>query len=216
MDFEELKVDPHVHTCYSHDSLLSPRTLFKVCKMGGINCIGVTDHNSITGALKMKRYPLKIIVGEEITTKSGEVIGLFLNECISKNLSLEETVDKIKEQDGLVYIPHPFDTIRKSRLKVKNGYFWRKVDIVEVFNSRVFFNKDNIKAFNLARKLNCAKAYGSDAHTCIEIGNAYNILDNFDSKREFVRNLKKSIQFGRKSSVWVLGYTKLIKLLRKF
>jgi len=212
MAFEKLKVDLHVHTYYSLDSLLPPKTLFKVCRMKGINCIAVTDHNSIEGALKMKKYPMKVIVGEEITTKNGEIIGLFLNEAIPKNLSLEETVEKIKEQDGLVYVPHPFDRLR-NKVKADES-FWKKVDIIEVFNARTIFLEDTKKAFEFAKKNKIHFGCGSDAHTSFEIGNAYILMEEFDTKKEFLKNLSKGKLFCKKSPIIFHIFTKAVKILR--
>ena len=213
MEFN-LKVDLHVHTIYSYDSLLSLRTLVKACKRRCINCIAVTDHNTIEGALKMRAYPIKVIIGEEITTKDGEIIGLFLNEEIPRNLSVQETIDKIKEQDGIVYIPHPFDRMRKSRLRISDDNIWRQANIIEVFNSRCIFQEDNRKALNFAEVTGSLRGYGSDAHTNIEVGNTYVKMVDFYSRKEFLKNLKDGIPYCKRSPILVHAYTKVIKLLK--
>ncbi|MCX5994798.1 MAG: PHP domain-containing protein, partial [Chloroflexi bacterium] len=92
-----LKADLHVHTRYSEDSLSPPEKIVQHCLKVGINCLAVTDHNTITGAVEVKRLaPFKVIVSEEILTTQGEIIGYFLTEEIPPRLSPEETVARIK------------------------------------------------------------------------------------------------------------------------
>jgi len=186
-----MKIDLHVHTKYSRDSLNTLNALRKVCKKKGLE-ITVTDHNEIKGALKFKPK----IIGEEIKTKDGEVIGLFLNEKIRKGLSVEETVDLIREQGAIIMIPHPFDRLRKSRLKKAIT-----PEIVEVCNSRTLIKQDNAKAWELAKKLNVLKAVGSDAHFPFEVGSAYVEMDDFNSPKEFLKNLKTAKLFCRSSGI---------------
>ena len=110
----------HIHTKYSHDSLLCFIPLYIKLKICKIDCVAVTEHNNILGALKFKEFCKKnnlnisVIVGEEIMTESGEIIGLFLSRNIPKGLSAEDTIRQIREQDGIVYIPHPYDEKRNK------------------------------------------------------------------------------------------------------
>ena len=105
-----LKADLHVHSEYSPDSESSLVDIIEHCTAKGINCIAITDHNEIAGAIELKNIaPFTVIVGEEILSSSGEIIGLFLTEHIPAQLSAEETIRRIKDQGGLVLIPHPFD-----------------------------------------------------------------------------------------------------------
>jgi predicted metal-dependent phosphoesterase TrpH len=214
MHSDVLRADLHLHTKYSRDSLLSLGTIIKVCRSRGINCIGVTDHNTIEGALKMEKS-FRVIVGEEIMTSCGEIIGLFLNERIPKNLTPEETIDKIKEQDGIVYLPHPFDRLRNSRLKIKDNNLLKSIDIVETFNSRCIFSKDNKKSLKLARSINAICGCGSDAHTGLEIGNAFVKMEDFSSKKEFLKNLRKARMFTKKSPIWVHAFSTITKRVKR-
>jgi len=152
-----------------------------------------------------------VIVGEEIMTNSGEIIGLFLNEEI-KPTSLEESIEAIKDQDGIVYIPHPFDRLRKA--SISNKHLVRYADIIEVFNSRCVYVQDNEKARQLVKENNLLAGAGSDAHTNFEIGNAYVEIEEFESKKEFLKNLKIGKPHGKRSPVWVHGITKALKLFR--
>ncbi len=149
-----IKVDMHVHTSCSPDSLIPADRLFEICDANGIDCVAVTDHDSIACALRLQEQDSKrIIVGEEIHTTYGEIIGLFLKEWIQPFLSPIDTIEKIKEQGGLVYIPHPFDGLRTSvlRRKILNDIA-DQIDILEVFNSRNAFTWSNIRAKDFARK----------------------------------------------------------------
>ena len=104
-----LRADLHVHTCYSIDCGTPLERIVDHCLRIGINCIAIVDHNTIAGALKLKETaPFKVIVGEEILTRAGELMGLFLTEEVPKGLPPEEAIARIRSQGGLVGIPHPF------------------------------------------------------------------------------------------------------------
>ena len=201
-----MKIDFHVHSKYSKDSLLDLETLRKICLKKNIIPI-ITDHNTTKGNEKFKCK----ILAEEIKTKDGEIIGLFMTEEIKPFLSLEETLDILKKQDALFMIPHPFDDIRASTLK-------KEIipDIIEVFNSRTIKKESNKKALDFADKNKIPKLVGSDAHTKIEIGNAYNIIEDFNSKKEFLKNLKKAEFFCKRSPLIVHPYVQYVKLVKKF
>jgi predicted metal-dependent phosphoesterase TrpH len=113
-----LKADLHSHTHFSKDCLTTPEKYVATCLKRGINCIAVTDHNSIQGGLAVRKIaPFQVIVAEEVRTTEGEITGLFLTEEIPARLTPEETVRRIKEQGGLVSVPHPFDRFRGEPLK---------------------------------------------------------------------------------------------------
>ena len=118
---------------------------------------------------------------------------------------------RLKQQEAIVMAPHPFDILRKAVIRKTNF----KPDIVEVFNSRNLLKKFNKKALDFANKNRILKAVGSDAHTKIEIGNAYNIMEDFNSKKEFLKNLEKARFFCKKSPFVVYPYGKLVKILKK-
>ena len=183
-----IKVDLHVHTKYSADANIEPKLLKKYCEKHNI-VPAITDHNE----LKVKMPGT--IPGEEILTEHGEIIGLFLQEKIPKRLSIEETIDKIREQDGLICAPHPFDWMRRSSLRKHNF----PMDIIEVFNARVMLKNINKKALDYANKNNIIKTASSDAHFLSEVGTSYAIMDEFNSKKEFLKNLKKARLVKRRS-----------------
>lgn len=139
---------------------------------------------------------------------------MFLNKKISPGLSPEETIEKIKEQAGLVYIPHPFDRLRSSAIKeeILNKII-SDIDIIEVFNSRNLFKKDNDKALSFANEHNILKGVGSDSHTKWEVGQSYLEIENFKDAEEFIINMNNSTLKTKKSSILVHFITKFIKIL---
>ena len=145
--------------------------------------------------------PFPIIVGEEILTSGGEVIGLFLNQEIPSKLSIDETISQIKAQDGLVCIPHPYDRLRLSIFK--NNVFesiMSEVDIIEVFNARSLSPNSSTRAWHLANKYGKPASAGSDAHTPSEVGNAYVEMPEFNGKDEFLASLAQGKISGNKSN----------------
>ena len=199
-----IKADLHIHTAYSPDSKVSLERLIARCREVGINCVAITDHNTIAGALEMKRLaPFKVIVGEEIQTLTGEVIGYFLSEEIPKGLPAEETARRIKEQGGAVCIPHPFDRLRLSTLRRQSlEALVPYTDIVEVFNSRLILRRQCAKAQRFAQAHGLLSSAGSDAHTTFEVGNAYVEMPEFNDKDQFLLALAQGRVDGRMSALW--------------
>ena len=160
-------IDLHIHSKYSFDSLLSPRTILKVAKKKGLTGIAVTDHNTIRGGLEVRKInkdrDFTVIVGSEIQTDIGDIIGLCVNEEIKSRISIE-VIEEIKDQGGYVVLPHPF---RGHKL---NQYIIELSDAVEVFNGRSTA-EENFKALELAKRYNKPFTAGSDAHFASEIGN---------------------------------------------
>ena len=212
-----IRADPHIHTIYSKDGFITARGLIHRCKKKGIDCVAICDHNTIQGALQFKdEVPLEIIVGEEVDTRGGEIIGLFLTEEIPPDLSPVETVKRIKEQNGLVYIPHPFDTFRKATIGADAlNQIFNHIDIVEVFNSRSLFNKSDKKALQFCKKNGFIVVVGSDAHTRYEIGNSYLEMEDFDTKEDFLENLKNARLVTKRTPIFVRMWIKFLKILHR-
>lgn len=187
-----VKVDLHVHTCYSPDSVNYIRGLREVCTKKGI-IPAITDHNTFEGAVI---FEANCIRGEEIETTEGEIIGLFLTEEIRGGLTIEETVDKIREQGAIVYVPHPFDMVRGSAIKRLNF----KIDILEVFNAANILSIFNKRAYDYAKRKNLLMGVGSDAHFLSNVGKAYLEMEPFDleSPKEFLKNLKNAKMVTKK------------------
>ncbi|MBM3133126.1 MAG: PHP domain-containing protein [Chloroflexi bacterium] len=196
-----MKVDLHLHTCYSCDSKSSLDAIIKRCQRVGIGCVAVTDHNTIEGALKMREIaPFPVIVGEEVMSSAGEIIGYFLKEPIPEGLPPDEVMARIKAQGGLVCLPHPFAGLGRHPLKAeyRDGLLL-KIDIIEVFNARSLGENLSQEARELAEKHGFLQSAGSDAHAPREIGNTYVEMEAFDGPEEFKRALAIGKIFGKRN-----------------
>jgi predicted metal-dependent phosphoesterase TrpH len=197
-----LKADLHVHTAYSRDSLTSFSRLLYWAEERGMDAIAVTDHNTIAAALALRRTaPLQVIVGEEIRTRQGEIIGLFLEHEVAAGLTALETVQRIRAQGGLVVVPHPIDRVRRSALDCGALFeIIEQVDALEVLNARVTFPLDNERAAELACAYRLLRTAGSDAHQGFEIGQAYVEMPPFCDAPSFLESLAQGQVCGSISS----------------
>ncbi len=213
-----LKADFHMHTHYSPDSEMSPERLVARCLQVGLNCIAVTDHNTTEGAFVVREIaPFMVIIGEEVATAEGEVTGLFLLETIPAGLSPVETVKRIKDQGGLVSLPHPFDRFR-SEVITRRGIedVLPYADIVEVFNSRNNLDADNRKAHEFAKEHGLLTSGVSDAHTPIELGRTYVTMPEFDGTPEgFKAALAQGTIHGRKMTPLIHAVTTFTKIKKR-
>jgi len=166
--------DLHIHSKYSYDSFQKIETILNTAHKRGLNGIAITDHNTIKGGLeafKTNKDPnFEVIVGSEIKTEYGDILGIYLNEEI-KSKSFEEVVGEIKSQDGLVILPHPYRQYGTPESIIS------KVDVVEGFNARVT-KSYNERSSLLAEKFDKGKSAGSDAHLSFEIGKGRVIVEN--------------------------------------
>lgn len=196
-----MKVDLHCHTHFSRDAVTSVETFVRRYRGAGIDCVAVTDHNNVDGALAVREAAdFQVIVGEEIKSNEGEIIGLFLQETIRKGLTPEDTVRAIREQGGLVLVPHPFDRVRRSILREQALLrILPDVDIIEVFNSRTTFRADNDRSRRLAEEHGKLMSASTDAHTPWEIGLAYTEMLPFEGPSDFLAALGKGNVVGRRS-----------------
>lgn len=213
-----MKVDLHVHTCYSRDSLTSLETVIETCRRRGLDRVAITDHNTIAGALALREMaPELVIVGEEIKTPDGEFIAYFLEEEIPRGLSLRETIARIRAQGGVVGVSHPLDRLRREAMRWANlMQIIDQVDTLEAFNARTIFPADNQRAEELARQRGLPVTAGSDAHAACEIGQAYVEMPPFNGKEEFMPSLAQGQIVGRLSAPWIHFssiYAKLWKAL---
>lgn len=208
-----MKFDFHIHSKYSCDGYVEPKTLVKVAAKAGLSGIGVTDHNTIKGGLEAKKYEdetIQVVVGSEVLTDRGEVIGLFLSEEI-KSTDFVEVVNEIKAQNGIVVIPHPFDGVRNTSLH-PDIHDVNYIDNVEVFNSRCVRQHYNDLAMDYARQNDMNIIAGSDAHFENEVGNAGVLTDSQDIM-EAVLNGEFTV-FGKKSNIINPFTTKMLKIWR--
>lgn len=210
-----IQCDLHMHTNHSYDCATPVEVLIERAKEVGLGAIAVTEHNEISGALAARELAggdLKVIVGEEVkTAHQGEIIGLFLEEKIPRGMTLEETIAAIKSQDGLVYVPHPFDRMHsvldyENLLKVVDD-----VDIIEVFNPRIAVSAFNDEAERFAAKYRIVAGAGSDAHVPQGLGSVKIRLRDFDGRDEFLEALREADIIRRPASLF---YVQTLKFLQ--
>ena len=221
-----MKTELHIHTSHSCDSLLSIRLLALLCRLNAVDCIAVCDHNTISGAIKAKQYFLKhhinVIIGEEIFTADGEIIGLFLNSEIPAGLSSEETAERIMAQGGMVYIPHPYDAKRyKTVLRTdKIKKLAPVTDFIEIYNGRNIENSFSQKQQETADKYTdpsqTVRVAGSDAHAWFEVGRNYMISDSYDtnSPSEFKEAMRAAERKTAPCSAFSHFHTKIVRLFK--
>jgi predicted metal-dependent phosphoesterase TrpH len=182
----------HTHCEASSDSSTPIEEQARAIRAAGLDAVCATDHNTIDGALRLREIAVgfRVIVGEEIASREGEVIGLFLDFAIPPNLSADETFARIKAQGGLVVIPHPFSPARPLQLREQTlDRLWPEIDALEVLNGREEFPSDNKRAARYARERGIPGTAGSDAHRAAEIGRAYMEIDDFSSPKELLVGL---------------------------
>lgn len=200
-----MRIDLHVHTCYSPDSRTSLDAVARWMARRQLDAVAITDHNAIAGALALqRRLPGAVIVGEEIQTTHGEIIGLFLQEAIAPGLPPREAVARIRAQGGLVYLPHPFDSLRGFDPAGSGPQgILDLVDIVEVLNARVHQPASNRRAAELAVMARRAAGAGSDAHLGWEIGRVWVELPPFEGPAGLLRALAQARVGGHSAPHWV-------------
>lgn len=217
------RIITHIHTKYSHDSLLPFFLLYKKCLKKRIDYIAITEHNNIKGALKFKEYcrkkgnRLEVIVGEEIMTSEGEIIGLFLTQKIESMLSPEETVEKIRKQHGIVYVPHPYDKKRYKTVlnEVALNRIKKEIDCIECHNGRNISLEYDKKQEYIAEKYGLKKVIGSDAHTIFEVG--YNYMETTvkpNSSENFLASLNDIYFFPHKCLKYTHQLTKVARIVK--
>lgn len=209
-----MKIDFHVHTSYSIDSIIQPKELAKKSKSFGI-IPAITDHDSMESHAEMRSIGSKFIPGEEIRTDKGDLVGFYLNESIAKYTPFMEALDKIHEQGGLSYLPHMYETTRSGA--VPDEHETKKIDIVEVFNARCLDQKFNTMAKQFAEKNNILQAAGSDSHFLFEFGNTYTEVPDFDleSPKQLLKALQKATFVTKKAPFFVRGPTALVGIGKK-
>jgi len=187
-----VRVDCHLHTVASGDSVLTVDELAVRAKQAGLDVVFITDHNVTHAAVAAAERELgvRVIVGEEVRTPDGDAIGLFLTERIPYVLPLAEVIGRIRGQGGLVYVPHPFDLVRSSLGRVLPGLCAAgDVDVIEVFNAKIADPALNARAADLAREFSLPGGAGSDAHDAPGVGAAYLDMPDFDGPAGFLAAL---------------------------
>ncbi|HEX5261478.1 MAG TPA: PHP domain-containing protein, partial [Gaiellales bacterium] len=202
----EILADLHMHTNHSHDCATDVEALLDHCIAEGLGAIAITDHNEVSGGLAAAAMdrPITVIVGEEVKTSQGEVIGLFLRERIERGMSMAETIAAIHDQGGLVYMPHPFDRMHTIPDPATLLRSLDELDVFEVYNARLLFDSFNADALRFATKYNLVQAAGSDAHVLPGIGTALNRIPAFDGPEEFMVAMRHNVIERRPKSLLYL------------
>ncbi|HOK53152.1 MAG TPA: PHP domain-containing protein [Armatimonadota bacterium] len=207
----------HIHSDYSACSESHIDKIAQYCRQHDIKAIGLTDHDTIEGALRLQKeaLDLKVIVGEEISTSHGEIVGLFLKEKIEPNQDLRETCLEIKKQGGVVYVPHPFDRLKVNRIRARHlREILDLVDVIEIYNSKISLAHYNTRAKRFADKHHKLGAVGSDSHYVASIGAALNIMEPFEGPQDFLEKLSRAeFKTGASSllSTWWVRVRKSVK-----
>lgn len=197
-----VRVELHAHTRASKDSLVPVEKLLSHCRKKGIDRIAITDHNVIQGALKAKQLdPDRVIVGEEIATTKGELLGYFMLEWVPPNLEPEDAIQRLQDQGAVISVAHPFDTTRRQHWSEEDlAAIAPHLDAIETFNARCFNDEPNRQATAFAQNHNLLETVGSDAHTLWEMGRAMLLMGDFQDADSFKAALKQAVKETRLSS----------------
>jgi predicted metal-dependent phosphoesterase TrpH len=215
-----LRIDMHVHSAYSRDSVIPARTIFRCWRDTGIIPL-VCDHDSLEGSIRVMRAihaddpDIPLLLAEEVTTREGEVIGLFLTEEISPGLSAAETLDLIRSQGGLSLVPHPFCNHRGKVLRpeARNALVDR-IDLVEGHNARNLSDGEDRLAVVFASEMGIPFTVGSDAHTSLELGRVWMEVPPFDGPEQLLRGLAGAPFTFRRMNRGVHLITQVVKRVR--
>jgi predicted metal-dependent phosphoesterase TrpH len=211
------QVELHSHTLWSKDCVVDFEAIIRLCERRRIDRIAITDHNTAQGALAMQKIaPELVIVGEEIMTDRGEILGYFMQESIPAGLTPDETIRRLREQGAVISVSHPFDRLRKGAWHEADLLrIIEQVDAIEIFNARCMYADDNVKALQFAQKHALTGTVGSDAHSRIEYGRALAQMQPFEGASDFLMALRAAQHLNRYSSWFVHLNSKTAKWSKK-
>lgn len=216
-----MKLDLHMHTHHSKDCVIPTAQVLRLCKARGMDGIAITDHDTLAGGMEaMKLAPpgLLVIPGEEIKSSEGEIIGLFLHQEIPPGLTPEETATRIRDQGGVVIVPHPFDPLRRSPLRtpaLERLVAAGMVDAIEVLNARMALKSHNLRGAEFAARHGLPGTAGSDGHSRQEYAHAWIDIEPFTNREEFLANLKHATIGGDLSPFFVHFFSVIAKRRKK-
>ena len=194
-----VRVDLHTHTMWSGDSTTTPDEFAAAAAGSGLDVVCITDHNAVAGAVELAdRLECRVIVGEELRTSAGEIIGLFLSERIPTGIAHVEAARRVRDQGGAVYIPHPFDPMRRCLSEAALYELAENdlIDAIEVLNAKTSLDNLNRRAAEFAAEFGIVAGAGSDAHVPDALGAAYVEVDDFDGPMEFLAALAAGTVVG--------------------
>ena len=194
-----VRVDFHSHTMFSGDSTTTPDELTSVLEETDIDVLCITDHNTIRGAVELQHeLPCRVIVGEELKTHAGEIIGLFLDERIPQGTPPHEACKRIRDQGGIVYVPHPFDPMRNNLAAdvLDDLVDAELIDGIEAYNAKTSLAHLNRQAATYADERGLLVGAGSDAHVAEALGAAYLEMPDFDDRDSFLSAMSDGVAVG--------------------
>lgn len=194
-----VRVDFHTHTMWSGDSTTTVEEFAEGVAASGIDVVCVTDHSAVEGAQHLAGVlDCRVVVGEEMRTHAGELIGLFLTERVPQGLPPVEAARRIRDQGGLVYIPHPFDEMRNnlSTDVLDDLVGAGEVDGIEVLNAKTSLRSLNRRAADYAAEHDLAPGAGSDAHVAEALGAAFMEMPDFSTPTEFLAAMRRGRAVG--------------------
>lgn len=203
-----VRLDLHLHSSASFDGRVPPIEIARRCRQLGLSPVVLTDHDTIDGARLLREAGELVMIGQEILTTEGELIGLFLKEAIPKQLPAEEAIAAIKGQGGLVYLEHPYDSGRRNLREEAIERIANQIDIVEVYNGRSQ-PELNRRAEELRSTLGVPAGAGSDGHTLAEIGSVYVEMEAFEGAQDFLRKLRRG-RIVTRPNRWVMAAQRLL------
>ncbi|MEO5627524.1 MAG: PHP domain-containing protein [Candidatus Saccharimonadales bacterium] len=210
------KIDLHTHSSASPDGGITAKQYKKILDSGKLDYIAVTDHNRVDFAIQLKNeLGDKIIVGEEVMTKDGELIGLFLTKLVKPNMTAAQTTKAIHDQGGLVYLPHPFETSRKGLQKATLDTIASEIDIVEAYNGRAIIQNRTSLALAWARENGKPIFASSDAHGKPGIGHTYTTSTKIFNSSNFSAVLAEAHIVAARPPVLSLAYPKYHRFRQK-
>ncbi len=210
-----IKADLQIHTIFSFDSLSKPEDIIKMARKKKIGILGITDHDEIDGALQIKKLAKGnpyIVVGQEIHTNKGEIIGLFLNKKIVSHI-FDKAVNEIKKQNGLVVLPHP----SKRKISLSNEQIEKCVDLIEVYSSRSFDIQNKNSSLFAKDFKNKGLISGSDAHFVFEIGTSYMCLKKIKLNDKNIKNILKTFNGNihkKRNLLFVESFSQFVAFLK--
>ncbi len=199
------RADFHTHTRFSPDGLTSPQRFVARCLAAGLTDVAVTDHRAVDGAYAVAALaPFRVIIGQEVRAREGDLLGLFLEDSIPDGLPASEAAHRIHGQGGLVVVPHPFSLLRRGLGAATLRSLGDAVDAIEGYNGRMLWPRLDTRARAFARDRGLPCTLGSDAHTPAEVGRSWVDLPAFDGPSELLKALPHARFHPARPAPWLL------------
>jgi predicted metal-dependent phosphoesterase TrpH len=186
-----MKLDLHIHSVFSRDGAATVEEIVERCKAQGLQGFAITDHNAVEGALRSLELAssegLVAVPGVEVSTAEGHVLAYGVREIIPRDLSVAETIDRIRAAGGVAVAAHPKRLPSGIGLKLASK---ERFDAIETLNggSSSWGNRQAVKVAE-ARKI--PQTGGSDAHRAHEVGRAYTVMEDVSTAEEVLDGVRK-------------------------